>query len=288
MLANGDIVEARAAGDYADLYWALQGGGYSFCLVTTFILRTIDSPRIGLANPSYGFEDEVKGQRLNSLLDYVINGSSDPKAAIIPVARYAAGFSGPRYDATLFYNSVNTSSPAILHDFQGGLLLPNNLTSLSPITMAAFSEAVLPAFKSGGESYGLNQFFHVVSHAATLEAMTIVHDTFFDAVIAQNLTSLSDFFVGLAWNSITNKFIEASNSGIGCPQGVTEELVFWVEEAITWGDAADDATIENFVSTVNPNITAQLTAINATRPYLYLNDADQDQNVFRGIQLRIS
>lgn len=148
--------------------------------------------------------------------------------------------------------------------------------------MGQFSQAVLPAFKEGGESYGLNQRFHVVSHAATREAMDIVHDTFFDAVIAQNLTSLSGFFVGLAWNSITTNFIEASNSGIGCPQGVPEEPVFWVEEALTWGDSADDAIIENFVQTVNANITAQLTAINATRAYIYLNDAEEDQAVFQG------
>lgn len=282
MLANGQIVEAKASGEYSDLYWALQGGGNSFAIVTKFILRTFDSPGIGLANPSYGFGDETKSQWLDSILNYVINGSNDPKAAIIPVARYAAGFSGPRYDATLFYNSVNTSSPPILSDFQGGLLPANNITSLTGLTMGQFSQAVLPAFKEGGESFGLNQRFHVVSHAATREAMDIVHDTFFDAVIAQNLTSLSEFFVGLAWNAITTKFIEASNSGIGCPQGVPEEPVFWVEEAITWGDSADDAIIENFVQTVNANITAQLTAINATRAYIYLNDAEEDQAVFQG------
>jgi hypothetical protein len=156
------------------------------------------------------------------------------------------------------------------------------MTSLSPLTMGQFSQAVLPAFKEGGESYGLNQRFRVVSHAATREAMDIVHDTFFDAVVAYNLTSLKDFFVGLAWNSITTKFIEASNSGIGCPQGVAEEPVFWVEESLTWGDAADDSIIEAFVQSVNANITSQLEAINATRPYIYLNDAETGQAVFEG------
>ncbi len=156
------------------------------------------------------------------------------------------------------------------------------MTALSPITMAAFSHAVLPAFQPGGESNGLHQRFHVVSHAATKEAMDIVHDTFFDAVITQNLSSLADFFVGLAWNSITTKIIEASNSGTGCPQKVLEEAVFWVEEAFTWGDGADDAMIESFVLSVNANITTQLEAINATRAYNYLNDADEDQKVLEG------
>lgn len=271
-----------ATNQYSDLFWSLQGGGNSFCLVTTFTLRTFDHTGIGLANPSYGLGTETRDRWLNSILSYVLDGSSDPKAAIIPVARFGSGFTEPRYDATLMYNSPNASLPAILSDFQGGLLLASNLTALVPTTMAAFGQAVLPAFKKGGESYGLHQRFHVVSHAATREAMDIVHDTFFSPVKAQNLGNLTDFFVGLAWNSITTKFIEASNSGIGCPQGVKEEPVFWVEEAFTWGDAEDDVKIEAFVLSVNKEIKEKLEAIEATRPYIYMNDADKEQDVFGG------
>ena len=237
-----------------------------------------------LANPSYGFGSTTKDQFLTSLLNYVLNGSSDPKATIIPVVRYGVGFDpaiGPRYDAILFYNG-NASTPTIFSDFQGGLLPGSDLTNFTSTTMAAFSEAVLPAFQSGGESYGLQQRFHVVSHAATREAMDIVHDTFFDGIASYNLANKTGFIVGLAWNAITTQFINASNSGIGCPQGIDEEPVFWVEEALSWGDAADNALIEEFVVAVNANITAQLAAINATRAYNYLNDADQDQNVFGG------
>ncbi|KAG9239563.1 FAD binding domain-containing protein [Amylocarpus encephaloides] len=281
VLADGSIVEATVENEYSDLYWALQGGGNSFCLLTKFELRTIDSPSITLGNLSYGFGDTTKDQWLSSVLNYVLNGSSDPKAAITPVARYAAGMPGPRYDATLFYNG-NVTKPAILNDFQGGLLPGNNLTTLIPLTMSAFAKAVAPAFEEGGESQGLRQRFYVVSHKATREAMDVVHETFFDGVIAHNLTGLSGFFVGLAWNSITTEFIAKSNSGIGCPQGIPEEPVFWVEEALTWGDAADDAKIEAFVQVVNANITAQLTAMDASPAYIYLNDADGDQDVFGG------
>jgi hypothetical protein len=101
-----------------------------------------------LANPSYGFGSTTKDQFLTSLLNYVLNGSSDPKATIIPVVRYGVGFDpaiGPRYDAILFYNG-NASTPTIFSDFQGGLLPGSDLTNFTSTTMAAFSEAVLPAF----------------------------------------------------------------------------------------------------------------------------------------------
>jgi hypothetical protein len=117
------------------------------------------------ANPSYGLGSTTKNQFLTSVLNYVPNGSSDPKAATIPVVRYGVGFDpavGPRYDAILFYNG-SASTPTIFSDFQGRLLPGSDLTSLTSITMAAFSEAVLPAFQSRGESHGLQQRFHVVS-----------------------------------------------------------------------------------------------------------------------------
>ena len=265
--------------EYADLFWAFQGGGNSFCLITTVYLRTIDSPVIGLANAVYGFGDTIKEQWLDSLFNYVTNSSSDPKAAIIPVARYGAGFPSPRYDSTLFYNG-DDSAPEVLSDFQGGLLPADSTTALAPITMALFAELVTPAFEQGGESWGLQQRFHVMSTQATKEAMEIVHNTYFDAI--PELVNLTDFFTGLAYNSITTKFIEVSNSGIGCPQGIEEKPLFWVEESFTWGDPADDPIIEEWITRVNANITSQLEAVNATAKYLYLNDADPDQPVFEG------
>ena len=266
--------------EHSDLFWALQGGGNSFCLVTRFDLRTFDSPSIMLAMPFYGTGAQIKEEFLNSVLNYVNQGSSDPKAAIIPLANLGTGYPEITYSSTLFYNG-NDSTPAIMADFQGGLLPASSSTSLNPLTMAEFAELVTPAFKPGGQSYGQQQRFHVMPTVATKEAMTIVHDTYFDAVAAQ-LSNVTNFITGLAWNSITTKFIEASNAGIGCPQGVEEVPQYWVEESLSWADDADDAIIENFIQTVNANITAHLQAINGTVKYLYMNDADSDQSVFAG------
>jgi hypothetical protein len=75
------------------------------------------------ANPSHGFGSTTKDQFLAGILSYMLNGSSDPKAAIIPVVRYGVSFDpafGPRYDAIPFYNG-NASTPTIFSDFQGGL-----------------------------------------------------------------------------------------------------------------------------------------------------------------------
>ncbi|KAH8779364.1 hypothetical protein BGZ57DRAFT_927077 [Hyaloscypha finlandica] len=187
---------------------------------TGFDFRTFDSPSVIFTNPPHGFGSTTKDQFLTSVLNYVLNGSSDPTAAIIPMVRYGVGFDpafGPRYDAIPFYNG-SASTPTIFSDFQGGLLPGIDLTGFPSITMAAFSKALLPAFQSRGESHGVQQRFHVVSHAATGEAMDIVHDTFFDGIIWYNFANKIGFFAGLAWNAITTQLINASNLGIGCPQ----------------------------------------------------------------------
>ncbi|KAL3418745.1 FAD binding domain-containing protein [Phlyctema vagabunda] len=279
VLADGTIVSATSENEFVDLYWALQGGGNSFCLVTKFDLKTFDSPFIMLADAHYGTGAATKDLWIDSVLNFVLNGSDDPKAAVIPVARFGLGSSEPVYDATLFYNG-DVAESTVLNDFQGGLLPKTNSTQLRNLTMAAFAKAVRPAFQEGGESFALQQRFRVIPTLATREAIEIVHDTFRDAI--PQVSNLTDFFAGLAWNAITTEFNRASNQGVGCPQGVEEIPLYWVEQALTWGDAADSPTIDAWLHAVGANITAQLEAVGASHPYIYLNDADPDQKVFEG------
>lgn len=52
MLADGNVVIAKADNEYSDLFWALRGGGNSFALVTNFELKTLPVPKVtvGMAN----------------------------------------------------------------------------------------------------------------------------------------------------------------------------------------------------------------------------------------------
>lgn len=248
------------------MYWALQGGGNSFCIVTKFDLRTIDSPVISLAFPSYGGL-EVKDAFLDSTLNYVLSGDKDVKATVIPVIRWGQNSTEPSYEGNLWYNG-NVTKPEIFNDYQGGLLPENNSTAFNALTMGAFSKIVGPSFAKGGESNGKHQLFHVQSIKATRDAMDIIHDVFFDGIVAHGLSDVPEFFAGLAYNPITTSFIAASNKGTGCPQGVPEEAVFWIEESLTWGEAEDSEKIDAFIADVNANMTAQLAAIGGASTYI--------------------
>ena len=52
VLADGSIVVAKADNEHADLWWALQGGGNSFAIVTRFDLQTFYDPTPFIAEAS--------------------------------------------------------------------------------------------------------------------------------------------------------------------------------------------------------------------------------------------
>ncbi|KXH59125.1 FAD binding domain-containing protein [Colletotrichum salicis] len=52
VLADGSIAQVTSTNEHADLFWALQVGGNSFCLVTRFHLQTRRTPSVMIASPS--------------------------------------------------------------------------------------------------------------------------------------------------------------------------------------------------------------------------------------------
>ncbi|KAI8243662.1 Bifunctional solanapyrone synthase [Colletotrichum sp. SAR 10_77] len=257
VLADGAVVEATPTNEYADLFWALQGGGNSFCLVTRFDLQTHHSQSIMLASPSYGGE-EVKQQFIEGVYNFAANGHKDPKAAVLPVITYISGTDGPTYSATLFYNG-NSTSPTILGDFLGDILTPDNSSkSLSSFTMGKYNQAVLPPFQKGGRSYGSRQRFHLLPIYANKEAMLVAH-----------VLSLQ------SRRSATPK--EASSGAI---QGIDESPSFWIEQTYSWTNEADDKVVDNFISEFNTKVRERLEPMGVLYPFYYLNEADIGQPVF--------
>lgn len=242
-------------------------------------MRTIYAPATMLGSASYGNGEEIKEKWIDSVYNYAVEGGSDPKGTIIPVARWNPALKTTEYSSTFFYNGNNTR-PALFNDWLGATLIPNeNNTSLMPITLGQYSESVRPAFEKGGEAYGYRQKFYLVPVKANTEALRIIHDTYFDGV-RNMLSNITDIIAGIAGNPVTAEFLAASNRGIGCPQGPEEVAAFWIEETLAWKDAKDDAIIDAFIKTVNANITAQLEPIKALSSFYYLNDADAGQPVF--------
>ncbi|KAM5341715.1 hypothetical protein ACJ41O_014746 [Fusarium nematophilum] len=277
VLADGRVVQVNASNQHRDLFWALQGGGNSFCLVTRFHLRTIKAPSLMFGLPAYG--SGVKDKFMDSVYNFATNGHVDPKASIIPVAQYLSGSSGPEYASTLFYNG-HDPSPDLFRDFLGGILAPlNSSNSLFPFSLADYSEAVRPAFERGGFAHGLRQRFHLLPIVADREAMQLVHDTYFKAAKA-TFAHIEGATIGLAFNSITSKFLSATNTKPGSLQGLDETPAFWFEQTYSWKRESGDALFDDFIREFNANVSEPLKALNAAGSYYYLNEADKGQPVF--------
>ncbi|KAH7122646.1 putative FAD dependent oxidoreductase [Dendryphion nanum] len=280
VLADGCIVTVTANNTYSDLYWALGGGGNSFALITRFDLQTFPVVTPLMAEARYGTGENVRDAYLNAVLNFTLNGDEDTDAAIIPVARWGPNATSPTYDTTLFYNgtSAPTTGPFTSFTNNADLKALNGSSTLRPFPLAKYGALLAPAFKEGGESHGLRQKFRVVSAKASLEALRIVHDTFFASLAVSGIANRAPhFFAGLAFNCITRTYAEAS---AGLPQNIPIEPAFWVEEAITWRDESDDAEIEEWVRSVNEEIEKKLSEVGALGTYIYSNDADKGQKVF--------
>ncbi|KAK7729097.1 hypothetical protein SLS57_002329 [Botryosphaeria dothidea] len=282
VLANGDIVSVTADNDYADLFWALRGGGNSFALVTGFHLRTIPLPAVALGETAYS--DEVTSEQfLDAVYNFALDGgANDPRAAITPIARWGHGQTTPSYHSMLFYRG-DTTTPAALHNFTS--VLPANSSTFS--VRPSFYNWTLDSDRGYAEAtHGLRNQFHIIAIKADRQAMQIIHDMWFEAV-ERELSDVSSFFTGVAFMPMVPSYFAASMKNGGDPMGVapSDGPFIWIEESFMWKDPADDARMANFLDVVNANITAALTeqvGEDSQHKYLYLNDADYNQPVFEG------
>lgn len=279
VLASGEIVEATATNEYSDLFWALKGGGNSFCIATRFDLRAMPIAEVQVGNVLY--RPGIEGPFLDAAYWFAMVGSKDTNAAVIPLMTYIGTIDAATYEGIIFYNG-NDESPPALQNFTAALTDPGMTPVVSTISSRSLASwcTEIDAPWTLGIYEGLRSRFHVVPVYASLEAITIVHDAYLSA--AREVTGVSGFMAALAFVPISEAFVTASNANGGSPQGVdaSQAPYFWIEENISWSDGADDATAEAFIDSVNQDIDSKLGSMKAS--FYYLNDAAPTQPVWQG------
>ncbi|KAF2852610.1 FAD-binding domain-containing protein [Plenodomus tracheiphilus IPT5] len=281
VLADGTIATVSRDSEHSDLYWALQGGGNSFALVTRFELQTFPLEIALRAEATYVDAPTTKDLYLDALLNYVHNSDSEGHGALTPVARWGPNYTTPSYQSTIFYNGTTPPTDSPISAFYNGTIASkNNSSTLRPLSLAAYSRYLMPAFQSGGPGHGFRNRFHVVPIKATREAMDIVHDEWFSLIATSKIANrVPGFFAGLAFNAVTRTFAAHSQN---MPMRIPLEPQFWVEQAVMWQHGSDDAEVMQFLDECNVKMTERLEARGLGLPYLYLNDADKVQDVFEG------
>lgn len=282
MLADGSIVLAKADNEHADLWWALQGGGNSFAIVTRFDLQTFYDPTPFIAEANYGSAKSVRDAFLQAVLDFTTDPDADPFAAITPIARWGPNYTKPEYHSTLFYNGTALPSSGAFAEFVNDTTskLPayDGSSAMTRLPLATYGSGATPAFKAGGESYGLRQKFRVINAKATGETIKIIHDTYFEVLNSTGIANRVDqFFTGLAFNPVTTRMAGACK---GSPYDIPIEPAFWTEQSMTWASEDDDAAIDEFLAEADAKIGQKLREVDGISDFIFLNDADKGQKVF--------
>lgn len=271
--AKGAIINPTATNQYSDLFWALKGGGNSFCLVTRFDIKVYSSPKVWVGIAQYDLSQ--RNQFLSAIYNFAKYGSTDSKAAIIPITLTipAAGFTA--YGATRFYDAA-VVSPTVFQNFTTPVITPVYDT-FAYQSINDYLHTVDPQQPSG-----LRQEFRTLSFSVNEDAIAYVHDQFLGKI--NELAAVAGMTASFTFQPISKNFIQAGINAGGNPQGVPigKAPYLWIVLNWSWTNAADDATVRAWANGIVAQIEAKLAALGVASPYHYMNDAGLGQPVFQG------
>jgi hypothetical protein len=259
------------------LFWALRGGGNSFCIVIEVELRTIQPKTIYLGNVGYGSGPDMQEKYIQGLVDFARHGSDDPGSSLEGQTRWVPSRSDNiTYHAFLFHNGDTPEAPGLV-----------NLTApVLPFASGNFTEKSMKTwfeeFPSNSDR-GNRKRFIWKAIPAEVEAYKIAIDTYYSEI--KELAAVNRFFTAFSVMPITDRVISSSAANGGNPLGLNEESApaMWLVESPSWLDAVDDATVDEVHAKANAKITANLKAAGFSElPFVYLSDADKGQPVFAG------
>lgn len=85
VLANGSVEKITPSDSFADLFWALRGGGNSLALVTDLELKAYAVPVVTVGITAHD-NSTTSSRYYDKLADFILHGqSTDEKASVIPV-----------------------------------------------------------------------------------------------------------------------------------------------------------------------------------------------------------
>jgi hypothetical protein len=305
VLADGSVSTASPGNSFADLFWALRGGGNSFGLVTNLELKTYVKPVVTVGVLAHG-QIARPETYYGSVVDFALVGQTgDQKASVIPIAN--TGNVSP-FNSTITYStypfwdgnataSFANSVPPSLSYFQQPKL-PVVTNSFAPKTMHQWSEETAPSFS---QTTGLRQRFYtpfslrVLDRDEAVKALGIIHDIYFGAIF-EALAGVDVWFTGFSPFPISTHYLQASAHAnpqpaaldipFGDPMNVTPENLLVLELSLSYGDHTSyEPIVTAFLEQMGQRMKDELEVQNLRHlisSWLYINDADKGQNVFAG------
>ncbi|KAH6961827.1 hypothetical protein BKA56DRAFT_647807 [Ilyonectria sp. MPI-CAGE-AT-0026] len=265
VLANSSIVTASEHRN-PDLYWALRGGGNNFGVVTSFLARVF--PLGFVYGGSWTFSDDYtdemleESQRLFTLVDdpdmtywyaYSYNQLQD-RFTTYATGRYVEPISNPPVFGGLS-RIPSESSSGVINSL-------GNFSVRGPIT--------------GTVRHLFTTITYYPSLALSRKGIELFKD---EMQSVKNVSGLSAFLI--VYPTQTNVLRAMKERG-GNSLGIDEDApLILTLISLGWSDAADDVAMNVSDRVVGGMKTAAL-ELGVYHPYIYLNYAKSDQDVFSG------
>ncbi|KAJ3938291.1 uncharacterized protein N0V96_011536 [Colletotrichum fioriniae] len=269
--ATGAIIRASVT-QFADLYWALRGGGNNFGLVVSFNLRTISLPGGKMWGGSRTYLEDSFPALSGAYANFIANAERDPKAGLWHVYAY---FNGTKLSLpTLYYAEPDGGDADIFSEW-------NAIPAISDTTQNRII-ADWAAEGAQGSPPGPREIYSVISSKADKGLVDAAQEIYFEEVLA--VTDLPGVLPTLVFQGITIPMLKhmQQNGGNALGLNVEDGPFYIILLSIMWSNEEDDDKIYSFASTVMERTNDEAKARGLENDYIYMNYAAQFQDVVSG------
>ncbi|KAI0454856.1 hypothetical protein F5B21DRAFT_524224 [Xylaria acuta] len=279
VLADGSVVEARADGRYADLFWALHGGHNNFGIVTRFDLKTFPVTSAYVGGAAWdGRDKSVQTQFLSALESYVAPGGGvdDPNVAISAIISLTPS-SGVKQVTSIQFAPGTDPSPRAFENF----------TLIHAPIIQALPEAVLPSWtalpvllEQLGER-GFRQLYSSISFYPDPRAIRIANETVFQ-LGNEELSTIPNATVAFTYQPVSKDWLQVSKASGNNVLDLNPRPGTFIAGlvTITWDNAAGDVAANRLAQRIVRTIERRTQALGLYYPFIYLNDAGPSQRPF--------
>ncbi|KAI1400394.1 putative FAD-binding oxidoreductase [Hypoxylon fuscum] len=265
ILADGSLVNANA-NENADLFWALKGGGNNFGIVTAYTLTTYPLGQVWGGIKTY--TTEKLPQLMDAYYEYQAANDKDPYANLI-----------------IAVSPTNSSIGALISMVY---LKPEE----EPAAFAPFysietltDSTAIKNFTTYLAEYAVPEVARFDWHATSFELEKSLYDEIRNIIMSspsvETIQGVTGAFMAITLQPISSKAVEigrASNGGNAL--GLEAVNQTWLTTAAGWLFPDDDQTVHNAASAIVDQFIGASTDKGEHVPYLFMNDASWDQDVF--------
>ncbi|KAL6689716.1 hypothetical protein J3F84DRAFT_406221 [Trichoderma pleuroticola] len=273
VLADGSIRDVTQGSD-PDLFFSLRGGGNNFGIITRIDFITYPQGDFFVGARTFQYDSATEAALNEALVNLNIHGATDPQGGGGSVLAYA--YDQPNdwwmIAASLYYGAPE-ENPAIISNFTS---VPHALSDTLRITNLLDAAVEFNASNPSGfrrTTWGLM----LKNDANIVKEITAIFMNEYN-----NIKDVADLNPTLIYQTVTLPTIAHFKDRGGNALGITEEdgPLILIEIDVAWSSESDDDRAKAASrNTINLG-TALAKEQGVHHPFIFLNYADQEQNIF--------